>query len=68
MNVEVLKILIQLNFTFQKLSGKGLHAEVVFDSSESMAELRREIYFTHDTTPWYWVFMTRNRNGLIQPL
>lgn len=50
LNVEVFKISIQLNFIFQKLSGKGLHAKVVCDSSESMAELRREIYFTHDTT------------------
>lgn len=48
--MEVLKILIQLNFTFQKLTGKGLHAKVVCDSSESLAELRREIYFTHDAT------------------
>lgn len=44
--MKVLKILIQLNFTFQKLTGEGLHAKVVCDSSESMAELRREIHFT----------------------
>lgn len=37
------KIVIQLNFTFQKLSEKGLHAKVVCDSLESVAELRREI-------------------------
>lgn len=61
------KIVIQLNFTFQKLSEKGLHAKVVCHSLESMAELRREIYFSHDATTWYWVFMTWNRNGLIQP-
>lgn len=36
-------------------------------SSESMAELRREMYFTHDATTWYWVFVTWNRNGPIQP-